>query len=472
MQRSTTFAAGVVRICIRSETAMMIPEHYTRAHPSSNAFPAPASSRRSKSPSKHESDDLDMRFPAVLHGCFNSSRHFDRTTPAATCKTGSLAAAHVQIGDAPHPTRLNPPDADTCVTRASISTRMRALAALLMLPVLNSRAVEGTSVVGFRDYVTTLPPIKRLVYSRPAEMTSQNGKPLSGTLTYDLGIENEGKTFFLRNLTNFPEHPTNFLGGKVIGLTFSTQYWTLDWRIPGGRVITSTKIIPLKEVISPADSDGPYAENEITFVRSLGLGFLIPGTLQWSGDKRFSGRTHSPTWPKDVNEYTLDGEITRLDKTGRPLEIRMESTSLPPGQRDVRVKYEYDDRSPEWFPSTVTLAVTVARVGVIEQPYRIHTVEFGEAHPGPNGYTPSLFLGNEGVALKPLLLVRSNDMQYLVDESGMHQVWKSPPKNRWYINTVLLLVVSLAFTGFLAWMLRSRLRARTQKLKLHPLHTK
>jgi hypothetical protein len=355
----------------------------------------------------------------------------------------------------------------TRVTCKPLRSLARALTALLVLPDLGSAAADGETAGSFRGYVTQMPSIKRLIYSRPAETTSQDGKPLSGTLTYDLGIEDGGKTFFLRNLTNFPEHPVRFQGGKIIGLTSSTQYWTLDWRTPGGRVITSPKTVPLHELVSPADSDGPYAENEITFVRSLGLGFLIPGTLRWDGELRFSGRTHSATWPKDVKEYTLDGEITKLDQAGRPVEIRMESTSLPAGQRDVKVRYEYEGRSPEWFPSTVTLAVTVAKVGVVEQPYRVHSVEFGEVHPGPNGYTPGHFLGGEGLALQPLLLVRSNGLQYVVDDSGMHQVWKSPPKSRWYINAPLLLVVSLTMTGFLAWMLRGRLRATTRKSKLH-----
>lgn len=317
-----------------------------------------------------------------------------------------------------------------------------------------------------REYLVRLPPVRRLIYSRPAEMTSHAGKPLSGTLTFDLGIERDGKTFYLRNLTNFPDHPLNYPGGKVIGLTLSTQYWTLDWRMPGGRVITSPKTVPLKQVISPADSDGPYADNEITFVRSLGVGFLIPGTLRWENDRRFSARTHSPTWPGDAREYSLSGEITKQDDSGRPLELRVESDSLPPGQRDVRLRYEYGDQPPAWFPRTVTLAVTVAKVGVIEQPFQVHSVEFGEAAPAPNGYTPSHFLGAEGMSLKPMLLVRSNDLQYVVDEGGMQQVWKSPPKSRWYINWGLLGTASAFITVLLVWGLRSRLRARTTNPRL------
>jgi hypothetical protein len=260
-------------------------------------------------------------------------------------------------------------------------------------------------------------PVKRLVYSEPAHVTVR-GTPLKATLTYDCAFQD--KTFYWRNLTNFPGNPKHYsMARMVVGLSPGEdggQYWCIEWLEPQGKVCIAPRQVPRRsETVSDAETWGAIAERDMGNVRSLGLIGLVPKSFVWIDDRHFKARVYSTKWPLDTATAELTGEIDRVDENSRPLVLKVtcpEYLKRPPSTYIAR--YTYADLEPRWFPSQIT---TSEPDGGKVSTLKILAVELGRADLPPDGYTPGMFLPNSKTA-QPEIFFVTNGVQHVFTPAG------------------------------------------------------
>lgn len=285
--------------------------------------------------------------------------------------------------------------------------RVKAIA-LMMVVMMIAAGGEASAAFDFVGFLKNPPPIRKVVYLRPAEAFSINGEHPSHPILFEGGIESD--TWYQRTLPT-PESQQYYQQfGTCQGRSRKGEGWLLNAAAlagQGGSVMIG----------SGAVSPSPDSESFPVEIRALGLVSLEPASIVESGD-RFTALYRPEDWPANTNRIAIEG---RIERNSRGLPSRVVLTGFNPLYRAVAVELSYVESVGDDFPSRIEAELEATDGSRLRIPLcEIRSIEFGRCE-SPDGYVASMFLPAKRQA-EPVTTIHQEGRTLLMWENGVTQI--------------------------------------------------
>lgn len=267
---------------------------------------------------------------------------------------------------------------------------------------------EASAAFDFVGFLRNPPPIRKVVYLRPAEAFSINGEHPSHPILFEGGIESD--TWYQRTLPT-PESQQYYQQfGACQGRSRKGEGWLLNAAALAGQ---GGSVAIGSGVASPSRD----SESFLVEIRALGLVSLEPASIVESGD-RFTALYRPEDWPANTNRVAVEG---RIERNSRGLPSRVVLTGFNPAYRAVTVELSYAESVGDDFPSRIEAELEATDGSRLRIPFcEIRSIEFGQCE-SRDGYVASMFLPTKRQA-EPVTTIHQEGRTLLMWENGVTEI--------------------------------------------------